>query len=65
MNAKVYASCLVILIVWSVALVEIIQKTSWLNYVGELSTIAVLIVCWLTLILAPLNLGKWKTNLGE
>jgi hypothetical protein len=65
MNAKVYASCEVILIVWSIALVEIIQKTNWLNYVGELSAIAVLIICWLTWILAPLNLGKWKTNLGE
>ena len=65
MNAKVYASCLVVLIVWSIALVEIIQKTNWLNYIGELSAVALLIVCWLTLILAPLNLGKWKTNLGE
>jgi hypothetical protein len=65
MNAKVYVSCLVILIVWSVALVEIIQKTNWLSYVGELFTIAVLMICWLTWILAPLNLGKWKTNLGE
>jgi hypothetical protein len=65
MNAKVYVSCLVILIVCSTALVEIIQKTNWLNYVGELSATALLIVCWLTWILAPLNLGKWKTNLGE
>jgi hypothetical protein len=65
MNAKVYASCLVILMVWSIALVEIIQKTNWLNYISELSAIAVLIICWLTWILAPLNLGKWKTNLGE
>jgi hypothetical protein len=65
MNAKVYTSCLAILIAWSAALVEIIQKTNWLNYLGELFTIAVLTICWLTWILAPLNLGKWKTNLGE
>jgi hypothetical protein len=65
MNAKLYASCLVILIGWSIALVEIIEMTNWLNYGGEFSAVALLIICWLTWILAPLNLGKWKTNLGE
>jgi hypothetical protein len=65
MNAIAYASCGVILTVWSITLAEIIQRTAWLDYVGELSAALVLVICWLTWILAPLKLGDWKINLGE
>jgi hypothetical protein len=65
MNFKAYASCAVTLIGWSIALGEIIQNTNWLDYGTELFALVVLVICWLGWMLAPLNLGDWKTNLGE
>jgi hypothetical protein len=65
MNLKAFATCGVILIGWSIALGEILQKTHWLDYVTELAVLGILVIGWICWILAPLNLGDWKTNLGE
>jgi hypothetical protein len=65
MNLKAYAGCGVILTAWSIALGILMQNNSWLYGTGLFALVALLVVCWLCWILTPLNLGSWKTNLGE